>query len=583
MIDTTDPHRVTFIVLRFMRKPILALVAVYATSMVGWVLIPGVNEAGEPEALSFFHAFYFLTYTATTTGFGEIPYTFSEAQRMWSIVSLYAGVVAWLYAVGSIIHLLRNPHFTQAVAERRFARVVARIREPFVILCGFGSTGSLLTRGLSDAGVTAVILDTDPDRINAFNLRDYRVTMYALCADVRSPSVLVEAGLLRANCKAVVALTREEEVNLKVSVTARLLNPKVQVITQSTSAIHEETLSTLGGDVHIIDPFQTYAKYLGGAIHTPAIRMLSEWLAGAPGSQLETLPRLPKGTWILCGYGRMGRRIRESLEALQISTVVIEPEVREGDEQAENIITGRANQATLRAAGIDQAAGIVAGTNNDAYNLSISLNAKALNPGIFLIVRQNHHLNEALFSAASADLIMQPSLVGARRILFLLTAPLLKTFYDHLRTYQLESDERLLGDVVRDLRQVVGGTRPRLWTVDICEDTASALLRFVAHGGAVTLSDIVRDPSNRDDRLACVPLVVKSGDDVSVMPDSSRVIKPDDQILFCGTNRAHHLLAATLHNDYTLRYLVTGLDEPRSVIIRWVMGRHSTRRTLRHG
>ena len=252
MSNSVSSQRVIFIILRFMRKPVLVLVTVYAVSMAGWVLIPGVVVDGKSQELSFFHAFYFLTYTATTTGFGEIPISFSNAQRMWSIVSLYAGVLAWLYAVGSIVHLLQNPHFRQAVGERRFAKQVARIREPFVIICGFGNTGSLLTRGLNDAGMTAVIIDSNPDRIMALGLRDYRMTMPGICADARVPSVLLEAGLLRSNCKAVVALTPDEEVNLKVSVMASLLNPRVNVVSQSTSAIYEETLATLGENVHII-------------------------------------------------------------------------------------------------------------------------------------------------------------------------------------------------------------------------------------------------------------------------------------------------------------------------------------------
>jgi hypothetical protein len=98
MIRTSGKSsRVIFIVLRFMRTPIMALVAVYAVSMVGWVMIPGQTPDGQSERLSFFHAFYFLTYTATTTGFGEIPYPFSDAQRMWGILSLYGSVIAWLY------------------------------------------------------------------------------------------------------------------------------------------------------------------------------------------------------------------------------------------------------------------------------------------------------------------------------------------------------------------------------------------------------------------------------------------------------------------------------------------------------
>jgi Trk K+ transport system NAD-binding subunit len=571
MSNSVSSKRVTFIVLRFMRKPILVLVSVYAISMVGWVLIPGVTVDGKSQELSFFHAFYFLTYTATTTGFGEIPITFSNAQRMWSIVSLYTGVLAWLYAVGSIVHLLQNPHFRQAVAERRFAKQVARIREPFVIVCGFGNTGSLLTRGLSDAGVTAVIVDSDPDRIMALGLRDYRMTIAGMCADARIPTVLIEAGLLRPNCRAVVALTPDEEVNLKISVMATLLNARVKVITQSTSAIYEETLATLGEDLHIIDPFQTFAKYLGAIIHNPAVRTLNDWLVGVHGSDLETLSQPPSGTWIVCGFGRMGHWIRESLDALEISTVVIEPELDEKMDDPTNFVVGRANQQSLRAAGIEQAAGIVAGTDNDAYNVSILLNAKALNPDIFLVVRQNHHRNEVLFNAAEADLVMQPTLVGARRILFLLTAPLLKAFFERMRKSQLNCDDDFIHHVLDDLRNNVGGTRPLLWTVDVCRETAPALVGLVDDGRSVSLGELLRDPVDRDKRLPCVPLVIESAGEVTVMPGMSTPVKPRDQILLCGTHRVPHLLDATLNNEYTLRYLISGVDETRSVALRWVL------------
>ena len=378
MAGATRSHGVTYIVLRFMRRPILLVVSVYAISMAGWVLIPGGDPERGGEPLSFFHAFYFLTYTATTTGFGEIPYAFTDAQRAWSMVSLYAGVLSWLYAVGAIVQLVQNPHFQREIAEAQFAKNVSRLREPFVILCGFGSTGSLLTRGLSDNGITAVILDADADRVMALFLRDYRVAMYALQADAREPDHLIEAGLMMPNCKAVVALTADEELNVKISVTARLLNPNARVITQSTHEIHDETLATLGGDVHIIDPFQTYARYLGGTIHNPLIHMLNEWLIGAPNANLAMYPDVPRGTWIVCGFGRMGHCIQEALKALSISTVIIDPDISPADaEQRDDMIAARASQAALLKAGIKEAAGIVVGTNSDPDNLSVVLNARA--------------------------------------------------------------------------------------------------------------------------------------------------------------------------------------------------------------
>ena len=88
MSSPVDLDRVTFIVLREMRRPMLALVGVYAITIIGMVFIPGPVIDGKTQYMSIFHAFYFMTYTATTTGFGEIPFVFSNAQRLWAIPSL---------------------------------------------------------------------------------------------------------------------------------------------------------------------------------------------------------------------------------------------------------------------------------------------------------------------------------------------------------------------------------------------------------------------------------------------------------------------------------------------------------------
>ncbi|HMY82021.1 MAG TPA: ion channel, partial [Agitococcus sp.] len=63
-----------FIALRRLRFPIIALICSYAISVTGLVLIEGVDGNGNPAPMSWFHAFYFMSYTATTIGFGEIPY-----------------------------------------------------------------------------------------------------------------------------------------------------------------------------------------------------------------------------------------------------------------------------------------------------------------------------------------------------------------------------------------------------------------------------------------------------------------------------------------------------------------------------
>ncbi len=573
MPSTVDINRVAFIVMREMRRPLLVLFSVYAVAVFIMTLIPGIVIDGQPYYMSIFHSFYFMTYTATTTGFGEIPYEFSNAQRMWAIVCLYVTVIAWIYAIGAIIRLLQNPYFQQAMAEKKFARSVDLISGPFYLLCGFGDTGSLLARGLSDEGIPAVIIETDEARIKALVLRDYRVPMPGLCADASIPKHLIEAGLQRKNCKAVVAVTGNEEVNLRVSAIARLLNPDIGIITMSKVDIYEETLATLGKNVHIVDPFKAFAKGLTAAIFNPALYSLNEWLVGVRGAPFAGAVCPGRGTWIICGYGRMGHEIHQTLSSKGIPTAVIDPHETTHPERFDKYIVGRTTATTLREAGIESAAGILVATDDDGHNLGILLNARALNPNLFTIVRQNRHENEVAFAAAEANIIMQPSLVTARRILFLMIAELLKPFF---RTLMERSsfDEILMTKVTTRLHNTIGEEDPHLVTIYIDDETSRAAVTALDEGKVLLLGHIIRHPGDCDSEIATVPLVVRSGEKTHVLPENNYCIKKNDQILFCGTESAHRVLESTLNNIYSMLYVMTGVHEPRGYFMRWFTKRH---------
>jgi Trk K+ transport system NAD-binding subunit len=571
MSSTSDLDRVAMVVLRFMRRPIFALVVVYAVGITGMALIPGVDVDGNPEYMSLFHAFYFFTYTATTTGFGEIPGAFTDEQRLWAIVCLYMGVIAWLYAIGSIIRLMQNPHFIQAVNERKFARLVNQISDPYFVICGFGDTGSLLARGLSDHYLGAVVLDRDPERIKALALRDHRVKMLGLCGDPSIPKHLVDAGVKRPNCKAVVALTNDEDTNRQIAIVAKLLNPSVQVISRSTSERHVEHLKSLH-DVVVINPFAIFAELLSTAIVAPRLHNLNSWLVQAADARLGHPLKVPSGVWILCGYGRMGQSLHIQMALHDIQSIVIDPDVEELA-AAGRVIHGYADHDTLKEAGIEHAAGIVAGTDSDSDNLSILMCAQRLNPRIFMIVRQNRHENQLAFDAAHADLILQSSLTTARRILKTLISPLIQELIEYLRDHERQTHE-----IVRRLQGAVGDQTPHLWRVKICREEASSAAEFLDAGRHLTLGDLIRNPDDFDGTLPCVPLVVQRKGKSLMLPTDTDPVLPGDRILFCGTERSERLLAATLNNPYTMHYVTIGRDAPRGYVFDW-FARWSTQRS----
>ncbi|MGC1951202.1 MAG: NAD-binding protein [Gammaproteobacteria bacterium] len=564
-IWSTDLERVTSIVLRYMRTPILLLVVISAVTILGMVMIPGQPVNGEPSHMSFFHALYFLTYTATTTGFGEIPIEFSDAQRLWAMFSLFISVVAWVYAIGSIFGLIQNPFFQRALAQRRFSLDVSRIKGPFYVLCGFGDTGSLLTRGLSDAGYTVTVIDNDPVRIEALSLRDYPVTMPGLCADAGVPRRLIAAGLEMPNCRGVVAVTGDEGINRKIAVMAHLINPKVRTVCRSTSPVEEEFLASLG-TVTVVDPFDTFSHQLSLALHRPSVHTLGQWLVGARGVTLDAPLRPPIGIWIVCGFGRMGRSLHLSMKACGVPTKVIDPRVQ-GESTVEGYVVGHANARTLREAGVDRAVGIVAATNSDSNNLGILLTARALNPRLFLLARQNRHDDEVAFQSIGADLVMQPSLVTARRMLFLLVSPTIHAFLEFLQ----EARVSLVVDTLRRLNEAVGAERPELWTETISAELGQERAALKKKGFDLILGDLLRDPRDREQSVACVALVLKRWKQTSFLPKGSEVLQQGDQILFCGTVRARRQITVALNDPYIREYLITGTEEARGLLAKWLL------------
>ena len=170
------------VILRRFRAPLIMLITVYAVSVLGFTLIPGQNADGDPVRMDFFHAFYFVSFMGSTIGFGEIPNPFTGAQRMWTVFSIYATVVVWLYAIGTFISLMQDPALRASLAGNTFRRRVRRIGEPFHLICGAGDTGTLLIEALAARRIRTVAMDIDAGRIMALETTDRGMSIPAWCA-----------------------------------------------------------------------------------------------------------------------------------------------------------------------------------------------------------------------------------------------------------------------------------------------------------------------------------------------------------------------------------------------------------------
>lgn len=540
---------VMFLMLRRLRGPLIILILVYALAVIGMVLIPGVDDQGEPWRMSFFHAFYFVSFMGSTIGFGEIPYEFTDAQRFWVLGSIYFSVFAWLYAIGRSLALLQDPAFRHAITHAGFRHAVRKLREPFYLVCGYGDTGRTLTRGLTHRGIRAVVIDRDQERINRADLDDLTLYVPNLRADVLDPETLIAGGLRNSHCQGVIAVTNNDHVNLKVAISSKLLNPDSKVICRSELHDVGINMESFGTD-HILNPFDMFAERLAMAVHSPARYIIRDWLT----SPLDSEPREPlfppKGRWVLCGYGRFGKVVQQFLSYEGVESTIIEADP-DGTDAPPGVIRGRGTEAdTLTEAGIETAAGIIAGTDDDANNLSIIMTARDLNSELFTVARQNRQENQAIFEAARLDIVMQRSDLIAREIITRITNPLLTKF---LSLMAEETDEESCNVLASRISGLTATGVPRVWTLAISKVDASAVAITLVQGGRVSLEDLLLDSRHRE-RHDCLPLLLQRGKSPRLLPPLETPLELGDRILLCGAPAATHRIYWAANHQESLGF-----------------------------
>lgn len=565
-------HNLVYLLLRRMRLPLIMVILAYAISVLGLVLIPGVDDQGNPWRMDFFHAFYFVSILGSTIGLGEIPYPFTDAQRLWTMVAIYTTVIAWLFAIGSLFALFSDPGFRRILSYTLFTRAVRGIREPFYLVCGVGDAGHLLVHELAGRCIRTVVIDNRESRVQALQLEDLRVFVPVLCADAADSSTLCAAGVNSRHCMGVIALTGSDNINLTIAITSKLLSPELQVICRSESHDSEANMASFGTD-HIINPYDTFARRFALMLKSPSMFLVYVWLTSVRDAPLREFTAPPKGTWVICGYGRFGKALQKSLSFEGIRTILIESDI-EKTAAPEGVIVGRGTEAiTLYEADIENADGIIAGTDDDSNNLSIIITAIDLNEKLFTVGRQNRRSNDAIFSAARLDVIMQPGTIISQRIVALLTTPLLTDF---LRLAGQQSEE-WANILVSRVVGVLTDRPPDSWTISVDAEQAPGMLEMIRKGSDVTIGMLCTDPRDLTLTLPCVPLYLQRTADEILLPGNDSVLQPGDQVLFCGRQDTETYMRWSINNFNALDYISTGRDRPSGHLWRWLAGRRASR------
>ena len=204
-----------------------------------------------------------------------------------------------------------------------------------------------------------------------------------------------------------------------------------------------------------------------GTVGIVAERMVAEVASGQRGKRImqRSIDAL-NNHFIVCGYGRVGSLVARELQSEGEQVVVLdvgEDSLARAEADGYRVVHGDgSSDAVLTRAGGGRAKGLVSCIDSDAQNVYVTITARALNPGLFIVGRAGDEAVVRKLRQAGADRAISPYTMAGRRIANLALRPRVVEFVEAALTrrdlpYTLEelsvtADGPLVGNSIGTLR-----------------------------------------------------------------------------------------------------------------------------------
>lgn len=237
---------------------------------------------------SLFDAFYMTLTTITTVGYEEV-HPLTGAGRAFNSFLILFGVSAMFVSVGAVTQTIIELELQDRYGKRRRRRLISQLHEHFIV-CGFGRVGRNASYELQRANVPFLIVDRNEERVR----RAAEAGMLAVVADATNDDDLREAGILRA--RGLIAALPSDAENLFIILSAKTLNPLLNVATRASEEQAEAKLRRAGADT-VFAPYTLAGRRLANSLLRPHVVEFLEFAtsAVAPEIKLEQV-RVGSGT-----------------------------------------------------------------------------------------------------------------------------------------------------------------------------------------------------------------------------------------------------------------------------------------------
>ena len=190
---------------------------------------------------SFQDAAYMVILTVYTIGYEEVRPIDTPALHIITITTIVFGCTGMILLTGALVQVFTMGQIMQLLGAGHLNSEISKLKD-HVVICGFGRIGVMLARELKDAGVDFVVLERDESRVNEARGLDY----LCLHGDATDEAGLIAAGVKRA--KVLATVLPDDAANVFITLSARSMNPDMQIIARGELPSTESKLTYAGAD-----------------------------------------------------------------------------------------------------------------------------------------------------------------------------------------------------------------------------------------------------------------------------------------------------------------------------------------------
>ena len=238
---------------RRIERTLLALGAITVIGVLGYMVL---------EGWSFTESLYMTVITLTTVGYREVR-PLDTTGQLWTMVLLITGVGTLFYAAVSSVELVVEGAIRGYFGRRRMQAAIGKLNGHY-ILCGYGRVGRQVAREFAREGVPFVVVDQEPGIIEECLVDGY----LALLGEASDDTVLEESGVRQA--RGLVAAVDSDADNVFVVLSARKLNPKLNIVARASSDESAAKLETAGAD-RTLSPYAVGGRRLASLATQPLV------------------------------------------------------------------------------------------------------------------------------------------------------------------------------------------------------------------------------------------------------------------------------------------------------------------------